>query len=354
MLTENEILKLLKLIDDYTDTSDLIDGLITFNIVMKDVQNCAERNRIDYQQAAQVMILKSAMSEDVSVLSIDPRWDRQQVTSIKCKRSGSGNITWLCALVSGKELYIRHGNKYLWINAGYGDIEKMVIGDTWDADITCYTLPGDKGFLDCQQVVEGGSLTNVGEQRRAAAAATAWEWLNRENIYVLDFETTGLSTEAEIVSYCVLDVNGNVLGEGTVQPTISIPLHATVIHGLEDDDVEDSPWIMDATIDGFKLPEFLTRFSDRIVTWNASFDARLFAQSMAAHGIEIEVPEWRCAMKLYSDAYGTWNDKRQSYDSISLVKAAAEEGVTYGPHIVRNDTLAALEVLRALARRSPF
>lgn len=350
-----DILTVLKLATDLDGLESLLTRLIALNITTEELFAFAREHKVSVTLAASVLIIAATLNTPAVIVPvIDPRWTRQIVTAIKHYTSGSGNPTWRCTLESGGEVYIRQSNKQAWIEAGFSAIERMTLNATWDADIVIYTLPGEKNFLDVQRV-EGGTLTESTDTRVADASNTAWEWLNTDNIYMLDFETTGLGEDAQIVSYCVRDARCNILGSGVVKPTIEIPQAATAIHGITNDDVKDALPLHQCTIDGFILPDFMNRFSDRIVTWNASFDARVYRQSMTALGFDVVLPDWRCAMTLYSEAFGTWNARRNQYDYVSLEKAAKAEAVTYTAHSAIEDTLAAVQVLDALARRSlPF
>lgn len=355
-MNQSDILSVLKLASDIDGLDSLLSRLIALSITTEQVFAFAQTNKVSVTLAASVLIIAATLNTPAVIVPvIDPRWTRQIVTAIKHYTSGSGNPTWRCTLESGGEVYIRQANKQAWIEAGFSALERMPLNTTWDANIVIYTTPGEKNFLDVMRVDAGGTLTEVEDTRVADASNTAWEWLNTDNIYMLDFETTGLGDDAQIVSYCVRDARCNILGSGVVKPTIEIPQAATDIHGITNDDVKDALPLHQCTIDGFILPDFMNRFEGRIVTWNAAFDARVYRQSMTALGFDVVLPDWRCAMTLYSEAFGTWNARRNQYDFISLEKAAKAEGVTYVPHSAFNDTLAAVNVLDALARRSlPF
>ena len=68
--------------------------------------------------------------------------------------------------------------------------------------------------------------------------------LNRPLIFV-DFETTGLDVEIDrIVEFTTLKVypdGGNEIKSEMLNPGVSIPLTATRIHGISDEDIKDKP-----------------------------------------------------------------------------------------------------------------
>ena len=68
--------------------------------------------------------------------------------------------------------------------------------------------------------------------------------LNRPLIFV-DFETTGLDVEIDrIVEFTTLKVYpdaGNEIKSEMLNPGVSIPLTATRIHGISDEDIKDKP-----------------------------------------------------------------------------------------------------------------
>lgn len=159
---------------------------------------------------------------------------------------------------------------------------------------------------------------------RRAAAETAAAWLKLNPVY-LDTETTGLGYQDQIVSIAVVDTDGAVLLDTRVRPTIAIPLEATRIHGITDVMVADAPRFQEV------MPQ-LARilFERQVIIYNADYDARMIAQSVPQSMGSIG---WRreplCAMLLYAQWWGAWNEYHMSYRWQRLSNAADQCGLTF-------------------------
>lgn len=168
--------------------------------------------------------------------------------------------------------------------------------------------------------------------------------LGREDVLLLDTETTGLRG-AEVIEIGVIDACGTPLLDTLVRPrSESMNPHAERVHGIKLEMLEGQPTWPEV------LPE-LHRLAERatVLAWNASFDARMLAQSSAAWGLEH--PRWLfgCAMKLYSGLHGT--------SRYGLQKAVAREGLQgflreHRAHRALGDARLTLEVLRSAANGS--
>lgn len=141
---------------------------------------------------------------------------------------------------------------------------------------------------------------------------------------VLDTETTGLGSDAEIVSIGIVDSDGTVLVDSLIKPQQPIPADATRIHGITDADVAEAPtWpeIRDkvmAAIEGKTL-----------VIYNAGYDTRILTAVDKRHSFE--GTDWSvraaCAMEWYAEVFGDWNDYRQSFRWQKLTNAMQQQGL---------------------------
>ena len=91
-----------------------------------------------------------------------------------------------------------------------------------------------------------------------------------------------------------------------VKPTRPIPEEATGIHYITDADVSAAPvWPL-------AWPFVREAVRNRLVIiYNADYDARLIVQSGRAHGLSTRLADWcnyECAMKLYADFHGEWDE----------------------------------------------
>ena len=136
------------------------------------------------------------------------------------------------------------------------------------------------------------------------------EWNERDDIVILDTETTGLY--GEICEISVIDRHGNVLFDSLVKPVDPIPGEATFIHGITNEMVEGAP----------SWPEVWKKLygviKDKLILiYNSEFDVRLMEESFDPYEEEIGFGEiedlkeqvWelqtQCVMKTYAQLVGS-------------------------------------------------
>ena len=152
------------------------------------------------------------------------------------------------------------------------------------------------------------------DQDRAAAARWAWEQLQEPDTLILDTETTGLDSDAEICQIGLMSVRGDVLLDNVlVKPTRPIPAAAERIHGIATKAVAFAITFKDLAVD-------IRRMIDgrRVVIFNREYDYRLLRQSALAYGLDAyaAIPSsasFECAMLPYSAWVGEWNAYYASY-----------------------------------------
>lgn len=179
----------------------------------------------------------------------------------------------------------------------------------------------------------------------------AQQWL-RDNVLILDTETTGLGDDAEIVEITIIDTAGKVLLDNLVKPSKTIPAEAAAIHGITDAMVMNAPeW---ESI----FPQIDALISGRtVVAYNSVYDARLLDQTLAIHDVWPEIknglPDFQCAMRAYAEFYGQISD-RGGYKWQKLTAAAEQQGVVIEgtPHRALSDCLTTLGVIKAMAAGS--
>lgn len=186
------------------------------------------------------------------------------------------------------------------------------------------------------------SEPNYTDDRRAAA-----DWaraaLADESAVILDSETTGLRSGAEVCQIAVIDVRGEVLLDTLVRPERGIPADATAIHGITDEQVADAPPFTDVYLELHALLQ-----GKRVIVYNTDFDMRLIRQSLTAHEVSpfgetevlLDAGAWECAMRQYAAYCGDWNDYFGSYRFQKLPNAA---------HTALSDCRATLRVLERMA-----
>ncbi|MCT2387316.1 3'-5' exonuclease [Erwinia pyrifoliae] len=184
-----------------------------------------------------------------------------------------------------------------------------------------------------------------------AAVATATQWLT-DNCLILDTETTGLDRGSEIIEIAIINCNRQVLLNTLVQPLNSIPDATTAIHGITNEMVARAPsW------DEVHKQVIALIFSHGFIAYNSEYDARLIIQSAKVYGLDslafrqLINSSHDCAMLLYAEFYGQWDERRENYKRQKLTAAAQQQGVAVDgqPHRALADCLLTLGVIKAIA-----
>lgn len=173
-------------------------------------------------------------------------------------------------------------------------------------------------------------MTTITDDKKEAIQ-TARAWLDRKPYY-LDTETTGLRGDAEIVDLALIGPDGDILIDTLVRPTSPIPAEATKIHGITNEMIIDAPGFSEI------VPGLVALTKDKmVVIYNASFDQRMLRQSARANkikypGVKSDVV---CAMELYAQFFGDWNDFSENYKWQSQANAAKQLGINVPSNLHR-------------------
>lgn len=117
---------------------------------------------------------------------------------------------------------------------------------------------------------------------------------------VLDTETTGLDSNAEIIEIGIVDKDSNVIFDSLIKPVNSIPEEATVIHGITNEMVKNSPSYKEIYGELKSIVNGKT-----LIIYNADYDLRLLDQTAEINGISNEFNfKCLCFMKAYAHYYG--------------------------------------------------
>ncbi len=167
---------------------------------------------------------------------------------------------------------------------------------------------------------------------RAAKQALAWL---AEPLLVLDFETTGLDTDDQIIQAGVINQDGDVLIDTLIKPTIPIPASATRIHHITDEMVASAPSFAEVYP---RLAEVLE--GQIVVIYNAEFDVSFLYHDCRRNSLKSIEFTSRCAMRLYAKFVGEWSNRYMDYRFQSL---------PYGDHSALGDCLGTLRLLKEIA-----
>jgi len=182
------------------------------------------------------------------------------------------------------------------------------------------------------------SSPSLAEYRRQAIL-WAQEVLADTSAVILDTETTGLKSTAEIIEIAVINTQGGPLLNTLVKPKGKIPIDAYEIHGI------GSVTVKNASIwpDIDEQVSNIIHNASRVVIYNAGYDTRLIRQTRQLYNLPpLEVPpqRYQCAMKRYAEFYGDWRGQQRGFRWQPL------QG---GNHRALGDCLATLDVIKTMA-----
>lgn len=168
-----------------------------------------------------------------------------------------------------------------------------------------------------------------------------------DDFLVLDSETTGVDTNAEMVSLAIINSKGFPLMDTLIRPMSPIPQGATNIHGITDAMVEQAK--------RFPYSEIASIINGKqVVIFNADFDVAMLYRSMKAAYPQVYI-DWRematfhCAMLEFARIYGDWDYRRKSYRWKKLDVACDYYHIQrQGAHNALVDCLDTLKVCQAM------
>jgi DNA polymerase III epsilon subunit-like protein len=186
----------------------------------------------------------------------------------------------------------------------------------------------------------------MSEQRQPSAATRI---VLGHRPLILDTETTGLGTDAEIVEIGIIDDQGGIVFESLIKPRAPIPEAATAIHGIGNADVADALiWA--------EVHERVSRIikGRSVAIYNAAYDTRLLLQTADQYGLRPSFFAAWCAMLEYAKWWGEWDDQKDDFKRQRLINAVQQTGIdlpTDGQaHRAIYDCRVTLAVMRAMAQ----
>lgn len=162
----------------------------------------------------------------------------------------------------------------------------------------------------------------------------------------LDTETTGLSSQDEIIEFSIIDHDGSLLFSRLMKPTQPIPAQARLIHGISDADVAaEKTWPL-------LWSEIRAILYGRVIAaYNSPFDLQLMQQTHRRYGLP-----WRDnfnfvdVMSIFSSFRGVRDPVRGGMRMFKLADAASFLNISiHETHRATADTLLTRAVLHSIA-----
>ena len=108
--------------------------------------------------------------------------------------------------------------------------------------------------------------------------------LDRDDVLILDTETTGFTTESEIVEIAIINTKGETLLDVLVMPEGPVPTESSAIHGLTRGCLKEGnakPWPAHHTL----VSALLTR-SKGLAIYNADYDVSMIERARKRYGLQ--------------------------------------------------------------------
>lgn len=269
---------------------------------------------------------------ETNSVGVDPTWTRRVINQIHHKESKSGNPTWYC-YCGDVTVYIRQSNKDSFV-AIYPEIEAMNIGDTTsECDIVIYTSKeGD--FHKIEAIETDGRFTfapnESDSQRKARIASKLSEIMNSDRTPLfLDFETTGLDEESEIVEYAIKRLKPFEFSEsGYIMPQNPDKLSQVGKNGKSPQDIHELSHEALIEKNAKTFPEIYDAIAyylkyETVITYG-DFDKRLLEQVCNRHGLPMIECNWVNLIELYAEYNGErgwkgwkWIPLSKAYENIT-------------------------------------
>ena len=140
---------------------------------------------------------------------------------------------------------------------------------------------------------------------------------------ILDTETTGLGSDAEIIEIALIGAEtGDIYLDTLVKPLSLIPADAMAIHGITNEDVANSPAWSDV------YGQYCELIKDRVIhIYNADYDVRLVSQTCALYDLKDPVIDANCVMLEYAELYREEDNYRGGWKWQSLSNAMLQQDI---------------------------
>lgn len=180
-------------------------------------------------------------------------------------------------------------------------------------------------------------------ERKMARIRIAPEWkdlLDREEVFILDTETTGVESYDEVIEIAVIDATGATRYHSLVKPKGRVSAGARRVHGITAGMLKDAPEWPQVYED--LMPLLKSAFV--VLGWNARFDRRLLRQTSRIYSLTPQLPKlpWRDLLRDYREMA---EYPHKLTDAVKREKASTKGE----SHRAVADCQAVLAVMRAVA-----
>lgn len=186
--------------------------------------------------------------------------------------------------------------------------------------------------------------------------------LNRQDVLILDTETTGVSNWSEVVEIALIDTCGRAIYDRLVLPQGQIPRAASNVHGLTRKHLEEfgaKPWP-----DHHAPVVAALRRASVLLAYNMRFDLRLIDQTVQRCNVLTDMPSGasqprlaaRCVMLEYAAWRKVPHEWRKGHWKLHSLQAACSQEVAgwmRQDHRAIADCHMTLALMRAVAKRDP-
>jgi DNA polymerase-3 subunit epsilon len=171
------------------------------------------------------------------------------------------------------------------------------------------------------------------EADKELAAEWAREILKRDNVLILDTETTDLN--GEIIELAMINLKGETVFNRRFNPLTPISEGAKAVHGISMEMVADEPFFIE---EYETICELLTG-AELVLIYNAAFDIARIRTTCNVQKLTTPKYNSDCIMTWYAQWCGEWSDYHGNYKWQPL----------NGGHNALGDCLAALDCIKEMA-----
>jgi DNA polymerase-3 subunit epsilon len=176
-------------------------------------------------------------------------------------------------------------------------------------------------------------MNETHERDREAAAQWAARLINRDDVYILDTETSDLN--GEILELTIINLQGEPVYNGRFKPSTPIHWKAARVHGLTEEILANEPlWANEYEAIRNVLE------GKTILIYNAAFDVPMIRRTCELYQCQPITFKSQCVMLQYAAFVGEWNDYYGNYRWQRLPE---------GDHSALGDCLATLDILKKMA-----